>query len=76
MLFRLVRNKEKSIYVGFKWIEVLAIEPAKESSDCFYVCRTNSGLVKISSTTLWHAINELQEYIEEGKNEVSRPIPG
>ncbi len=76
-LFRVELNQKcEKPQLGFQWIEVLAIEPfalgnpAKEDWGewCYkvissmYICRTDSGLHRISSEDFWYAIEENAEY--------------
>lgn len=66
VLFRLKLNPKKSeqSILGYKWIEVLALEPWTFHGEgtpvlrCMYVCRTELGLTQIASEDLWSDIGE------------------
>jgi len=78
MLFRLERNPnfnrkdDEGWELGYKWLEVLAIEPGLahpddtsdltyESASNFYICRSEDGIVRIPSDEIWTAIEDNDE---------------
>ena len=79
-MFRVKENSKcKKRLLGYKWIEVIAIEPwalgnpdkepgkwgkwAYKTINNMYICKTDAGLVRITSEDFWASIEEYKEYL-------------
>jgi hypothetical protein len=85
VLFRVEQNPESNVHLellGFKWIEVLAIEPwalghpGEEYGDwCYktiktwYICNTDAGFMRLTSDDFWAAIEDYKELHHAQPNE-------